>query len=72
MGFESFNQASQEQPKEVSIENYKDVVEENGEYFKDGVKLVEQDGELYVNEGTEVDPSLTQLMKKDEPIISSS
>jgi hypothetical protein len=72
MGFESFNQASQEQPKEAQVENYKDVTQENGEYFKDGVKLVEQDGELYVNEGTEAEPSLTRLLKEDESIISSS
>ncbi len=72
MGFESFNQTPQEQPKEVNIENYKDVTEENGEYFKNGVKLVEQDGLLYVNEGTETEPSLTRLMREDESIISSS
>ncbi len=66
MGFESFNQ-----PKKVSVENYKDVVQENGEYSKNGVKLIEKDGELYVNEGTETEPSLTLLQREDEPTISS-
>lgn len=68
MGFESINQ-----PKQVNIEDYADVTQENGEYyFKNGSKVIEQDGKLYVNEGTEAEPSLTELMKKDEPIISSS